>query len=67
MDTSQSNFIDNYLSTHFPEKGMLNEKHPPGMEDWVKSNKSRFKKEYGSEWEQYLYATAWKIHDKKSE
>lgn len=35
-------------------------------EDWILSNKSRFKKEYGKDWEQILYATAWKIFGKKS-
>lgn len=65
MDTRE-NFIDNYLSVHTKTNHKLNEEHPPGMEDWIKSNKSRFKKEYGSEWEQNLYATAWKIHNKKT-
>lgn len=39
---------------------------PPGKkaEDWVLSNKARFKKEYGKDWEQVLYATAWKLFPK---
>jgi len=43
----------------------LDEETPPGMEDWVLKNKSRFKSEYGSGWEEKLYATAWKIHNQK--
>jgi len=39
---------------------------PPDQEDWVKKNKSRFKKEYGDKkGEEVLYATAWKNHNKK--
>lgn len=30
-------------------------------EEWIKSNKQRFKDEYGSNWEQVLYATANKM------
>lgn len=44
----------------------LNEKAPPGMEDWIKSNKARFKKQYGKDkGEEILYATAWKRHNNK--
>lgn len=47
-------------------EGVVNEKAPPGMEDWVKSNKAKFKKEYGDEkGEEVLYATAWKMHNKE--
>lgn len=34
-------------------------------EDWILKNKSSFKKRYGDEWEQILYATAWKIFGNK--
>lgn len=34
-------------------------------EDWIIANKSRFKKEYGKDWEQIIYATAWKLFGKK--
>lgn len=43
----------------------LDEVAPPGMEDWVKKNKERFKKEYGDKkGSSVLYATAWKLHNK---
>ena len=39
----------------------LKEKAPPGMEKWVKANKSKFKKEYGKDkGTEILYKTAWK-------
>ncbi len=44
----------------------LNEKSPPGMEDWIKKNKKRFKKQYGEDYESWLYGTAWDIHNKKT-
>jgi hypothetical protein len=45
----------------------LAEAAPPGMEDWVKANKARFVKEYGDKkGHEVLYATAWKLHDKKA-
>jgi hypothetical protein len=42
------------------------EKAPPGAkaESWILANKERFQKEYGDEWEQILYATAWKMFGK---
>lgn len=30
-------------------------------EDWIMKNKSTFKKNYGANYEQILYATAWKM------
>lgn len=44
----------------------LNEVAPPGdkAEEWIKSNKEEFKKQYGDEWEEVLYATAWKMFGK---
>jgi hypothetical protein len=41
----------------------IKEKAPPGKkaEDWIKSNKQRFKDQYGNDWEQVLYAKAWKL------
>lgn len=45
----------------------VNEAAPPDMEDWVKSNKARFVKRYGDKkGHEVLYATAWKLHDKKA-
>jgi hypothetical protein len=38
----------------------LNEKAPPGMEGWINSVKAKFQKEYGDDWEEVLYSTAWK-------
>jgi hypothetical protein len=45
----------------------LNEKAPPGMEDWVKGRKEDFKERYGDRWEEVLYRTAWKMYNKKEE
>lgn len=57
------------LRTLNPKKqyeSLLNEKAPPGMEDWIKSNKKRFLKQYGKEnGMKILYATAWKMYNKK--
>lgn len=45
------------------EKKPIDEVSPPGLEDWIKSNKKRFVKEYGKEkGMQVLYAKAWKMH-----
>lgn len=45
----------------------ITEVAPPGKkaESWITSNKARFKKEYGDQWEPILYATAWKMFGKK--
>jgi hypothetical protein len=45
----------------------INEKAPPGMEDWVKGRKEDFKERYGDRWEEVLYRTAWKMYNKKEE
>lgn len=58
-------FMDSKRKGFVKLKEALQESAPPDMEDWVKENKARFKKEYGDEWEQALYATAWKIHNQK--
>jgi hypothetical protein len=44
-------------------KQFLQEKAPPGKkaEEWIKANKAEFKDRYGDEWEQVLYARAWKL------
>ena len=39
---------------------------PPGMEKWIKDRKEEFKKRYGADWEEVLYATAWKQHNNKT-
>lgn len=41
----------------------LMERAPPGKkaERFIKKAKRDFKKRYGSEWKQALYATAWKL------
>lgn len=49
------------------ESEELDEKAPPGMEDWIKDRKASFKKQYGDDWQEVLYATAWKEHNKKNE
>jgi hypothetical protein len=44
----------------------LDEKAPPGMEDWVRKNKQHFINQYGKEkGPGVLYATAWKHHKEK--
>lgn len=40
----------------------LGEKAPPGQEDFIKSAKDNFKKQYGTDWKAALYSTAWKRH-----
>ena len=48
-------------------EGEINEKAAPGQEDWIKSNKERFIKQYGNKKGlEVLYATAWK-RSKKNE
>ncbi len=50
------------------EESQLEEKAAPGQEDWIKSNKARFIKQYGKEKGlEVLYATAWKRSKKKDE
>jgi hypothetical protein len=46
---------------------ILAESAPPSpeSESWIKKNKAAFKKRYGKNAERILYATAWKIHNKK--
>lgn len=41
----------------------LMEKAPPGMEGWVKKVKQSFMDEYGDDWEEVLYSTAWKKYN----
>ena len=49
----------------FEEEG-LSEASAPGMEDWIVANKEKFVDQYGKKKGlQILYATAWKLHDKK--
>jgi hypothetical protein len=45
----------------------ITEVAPPGKkaEEWITSNKARFKKQYGDNWEPILYAKAWKMFGKK--
>ncbi len=44
----------------------LQEKAPPGMEQWIKDRKPEFKKRYGDRWQEVLYATAWKQKNNES-
>jgi hypothetical protein len=37
----------------------------PAIEKWIKDNKEVFKRQYGDNWEEVLYATAWKKHSEK--
>jgi len=48
-------------------KEELEEEAPPGMESWIKDRKEDFKKQYGDDWQEVLYATAWKEYNKKNE
>jgi glycerophosphoryl diester phosphodiesterase len=45
----------------------ITEVAPPSKkaEEWIKSNKEKFKKQYGDNWEPILYAKAWKMFGKK--
>ena len=43
---------------------LVSEVTPPGMEDWVKKNKARFRKQYGDRGDEVLYATAWDMYEK---
>lgn len=45
------------------KRKMVYEKAPdgPDAENWILKNKSAFKKHYGDDWEQVLYATSWKL------
>jgi hypothetical protein len=47
-------------------KPIVQEVTPPGMESWVKANKSKFIKQYGQDKGlNILYSTAWDMHNKK--
>lgn len=46
-------------------KQYISEEAPPGMEGWIMDRKEDFKKRYGDRWEEVLYATAWKRHNRK--
>lgn len=57
---------------HFDEienklKDILNEKTPPGMEEFVEDPevKKSFKDQYGDDWEEVLYATAWERYNEQ--
>ena len=45
------------------KQAIMKEVAPPGMEKWIKSNKERFKKQYGNikKAMSILYATAWRM------
>lgn len=58
-----NSFFDDYFPSPKKETNeSLRESAPPSTkaEDWINSNKDRFKAQYGKDWEQVLYATAWK-------
>jgi hypothetical protein len=42
---------------------ILLEKAPPGMEGWIMSVKKSFMDQYGDDWEEALYSTAWKKYN----
>lgn len=52
--------------TESDDSQYISEATAPGMEDWVIANKKHFIDQYGKKKGlQVLYATAWKLHDKK--
>lgn len=55
-----------YVRSKQMGESQVNEKAPPGMEDWIKDRKAEFKDRYGDRWQEVLYATAWKQHNKES-
>jgi hypothetical protein len=53
---------------HDKDDDKLDEAAAPGQEDWIKSNKEKFIKQYGKKkGMEVLYATAWKRSKKKDE
>lgn len=56
------------FSQYYDIMERLNEAAPPSeaAEDWIKSNKARFRKEYGDDYKEVMYATAWKLFKKGS-
>jgi hypothetical protein len=59
LTMSDQNWINKF-------KAALAEEAPPGQEDFIKSAKPEFQKKYGDDWEEVLYATAWKRHNNES-
>jgi hypothetical protein len=60
--------VNNILENKEVEESIINEVSPPGQEDWVKSNKAKFEKEYGSEkGKKILYSKAWKMHKEEKD
>jgi hypothetical protein len=47
----------------------VDESAPPGnkAEEWIKANKEQFKKEYGDNYEEYLYGKAWSLFGAKED
>jgi hypothetical protein len=62
------NLIGECISEVYSEQGILKEKAPPGMEDFIKASKQSFIDQYGEEQGmKNLYATAWKkFYEKNS-
>lgn len=54
-------------SPAYKESAELDEKAPPGMEEWINARKNEFKARYGDKWQQVLYATAWKRKKNESQ
>ncbi len=64
--TKEGSYYDPVTMTYLnqdEENMLLKEKAPPSKkaEDWIKSNKAEFKKQYGKDYKRVLYATAWKM------
>jgi len=61
--------INEAFAKLFEENMVIVEKAPPDekLQKWLEepSTKAEFKKRYGDEWEEIMYATAWKIYNGK--
>lgn len=56
------------FSRYYEIMEQINEAAPPSRqaEKWIESNKERFRKEYGEDYKEIMYATAWKLFKKGS-
>ena len=60
------------ISTITEPISMMKRKRPyesapnsPEAEKWIRSNKARFKRRYGDNWESVIYVTSWRLFGKK--
>lgn len=59
----ETSYHDNVEYASYKSPKDLEESAPPGKdaEDWIKANKEEFKKQYGDDYEKYLYGKAWTL------